>query len=240
MPHVPLHISALFIFLVFAIAFLIFIGVFVSSRRADLSAEERRNNLVVSIVVIMAWLIFSLIMASSGFLTDYSALPPRLLLIVIPPPVFLLLLFLSKQFTDLTEQFNVFWLVYAQSFRILMEFILWLLYRYNAIPVQMTFDGRNFDLLVGISAPFIAYYCFVKKTWPIKIALYWNFAGLILLLNIVVVALLSTPYPFRQFMNEPANTIVFYFPFIWLPAFVVPFALLLHLIAIRRLLKVKA
>ncbi|HLP51438.1 MAG TPA: hypothetical protein VK154_11170 [Chitinophagales bacterium] len=238
MPQIPLHISALFISLVFAIAFILLIAVYVSSRRsADLSFEERRNNFVISLIVIMVWLIFTLIMSASGFLTDFSAMPPRLVLIVAPPLVFFLVLLNAKQFNDLTEQFNVFWLVYIQSFRILMEFILWLLYRYNAIPVQMTFEGRNLDILVGLTAPFIAYYCFIKKTWPLRVALIWNFAGIALLLNIVVVAMLSTPYPFRQFMNEPANTIVFYFPFIWLPAFVVPFALLLHLVAIRRLWK---
>lgn len=235
MPPVPLHISALFISLVFAIAFIILIAVYVTSRRANLPGEERRNNFVVSLVVIMVWLVFMLIMANSGLLTNYTALPPRLLLIVVPPLVFFLLLFRSAQFNELTEQFNVFWVVYAQSFRILMEFILWLLYRYNVIPVQMTFEGRNLDILVGLTAPFIAYYCFVKKSWSLKVALGWNIAGLLLLANIVVVAILSTPYPFRQFMNEPANTVIFYFPFIWLPGFVVPFALLLHLIAIRRL-----
>jgi hypothetical protein len=238
MPHIPLHISALFISLVFAIAFLILITVYVSSRRAELPFDERRNNFVISLVVIMVWLVFTLIISLSGLLTDFTAMPPRFLLIVAPPLVFILVLVSSKQFTELTEHFNVFWLVYAQSFRLLMEFILWLLYRYNVIPVQMTFEGRNWDVLIGATAPFIAYYCFVKKTWPLKVALYWNFAGLALLLNIVAVAILSTPYPFRLFMNEPVNTVVFYFPFIWLPAFVVPFALLLHLVSIRRLWKV--
>lgn len=234
---IPLHISALFISLVFAIAFLIMIMVHVSSIRSNLQDEERRNNLVVTIVFLLVWLFFTLIISASGFLNDYASMPPHLLLVVLPPLILILLLLKAKPFNDLTEQFNVFWLVYAQSFRILMEFILWLLYRNHVIPVQMTFEGRNFDILIGLSAPFVAYFCFVKKTWPIKVALYWNFAGLLFLANIVVVAILSTPYPFRVFMNEPANTVVFGFPFVWLPAFVVPFALLLHVIAIRRLLK---
>lgn len=235
MVNLPLHISSLFISLVFAIAFIIVMAVHISSMRANLLPEERRNNMVVTIVFLMVWLMFTLIISASGFLNDYTSMPPHLLLVVLPPIILILLLLKAKQFNDLTEQFNIFWLVYAQSFRILMEFILWLLYRYHVIPVQMTFEGRNFDVLIGISAPFIAYFCFVKKTWPLKLALYWNFAGLLLLANIVLVAILSTPYPFRIFMNEPANTVVFGFPFVWLPAFVVPFALLLHVIAIRRL-----
>ena len=238
MPHIPLHISALFISLVFAIAFLILIAVYVSSNRANLPEEEKRNNFISAIVIIAAWLIFTLIMSVSGFLNDYDSMPPHLLLVVLPPLLFFAILFMAKPFNDLTEQFNVFWLVYAQSFRIIVEFILWLLYRYHIIPEQMTFQGLNFDVMIGLTAPFVAYFCFVKKTWSPKVALVWNFAGLLLLGNIVAVALLSTPYPFRVFTNEPANTLVFSFPFVWLPAFVVPFALLLHLISIRRLLKV--
>ena len=162
MVAVPLHISALFISLVFTIAFLILIAVHISSDRANLPAEERRNNFVVSIVFILVWLLFTLLISSSGFLYEYNLMPPHLLLVVLPPLIFILLLTNAKQFIELTEQFNVFFLVYAQSFRILMEIILWQLYRYQVIPVQMTFEGLNFDILIGISAPFVAYYCFVN------------------------------------------------------------------------------
>ena len=59
--------------------------------------------------------------------------------------------------------------------------------------------------------------------------------GLLLLGNIAAIAVLSTPLPFRFFMNEPANTIVFNFPFVWLPVFVVPFAALLHVLSIKKI-----
>jgi hypothetical protein len=235
-PIIPLHISALFIALVFAILFILIIAVQASGRRLELPFEERRKNMTVSIVIIMVWMAFTLILGLSGFLADFSSMPPKLLLVVAPPLVIILLLFLAKGFHRLCGTLDNFWFVYLQSFRILMEFILFLLYKYHVIPIQMTFEGRNFDILTGITAPFIAYYCFSKKSWSPKVAVAWNIAGILLLINIVLIAILSTPYPFRLFMNEPANTVVFYFPFVWLPSMVVPFALLLHLISLRRLL----
>ena len=235
LPHIPIHISSLFIALVFGIAFIIIIGVHVCGLRMNLPFEERRRNLSVSLLIIFVWLVFTNIIAFSGLLDNFSAMPPKFLLIVIPPMLIIFLLIRSPQFHDLFDNMGSFWFVYAQSFRVLMEFILWLLYRNHIIPVQMTFEGMNFDILVGITAPFVAYYCFIKKTWSPKIALVWNIVGLLLLVNIVTVAILSTPYPFRCFMNEPVNTIVFHFPFVWLPAFVVPFALLLHLVSLRKL-----
>lgn len=232
---VPLHLSTLFILLVFIIAFVILIAVYVAGHRAELSYHERRRNFLSAIAFILTWLVYTAIISFSGLLTDFNSLPPRILLVVAPPLVFMTVLLISREFLKLTEQINLFWLIYLQSFRVVMEFILWLLHRNHVIPVQMSFEGMNFDVLTGITAPFIAYFCFRKKTWSPKIALWWNFAGIALLLNIVVVAILSTPYPFRYFMNEPANLIVFHFPFVWLPGFVVPVALLLHLISIRRL-----
>lgn len=239
-PPIPLHVSALFIALVFGIAFFSIIAVHVCSLRGGLPFEERRRNLSITILFLLVWLAFTNIIAMSGLLTDFTSMPPMFLLVVAPPLLFLVVLIQSTAVNHLSENISGFWFVYAQSFRILMEFILWLLYRYQIIPVQMTFEGLNFDILVGVSAPFVAYYCFIKKSWSWKVALGWNIAGLLLLANIVAVAILSTPYPFRYFMNEPSNTIIFHFPFVWLPTFVVPFAVLLHFISIRRLLRYKA
>ena len=236
MPYIPLHISALFIALVFGIAFLIIIAVQACGRRLNLPFEETRNNLAVTIIVLLVWLMFTLIIGISGVLSDFTSMPPKLLLIILPPFVFIMLIMLSKQFHDLCKPLGNFWFIYPQSFRILMEFILWLLYRYKIIPIQMTWEGYNFEIIIGLTAPIVAYYCFTKKQWSPKIAIAWNVVGLAFLANIVVISIISTPYPFRHFMNEPANTITFHFPFVWLPAVVVPFAFLLHILSLRRLL----
>jgi hypothetical protein len=238
-PVIPLHISALFIALVFGIAFLILMAVFVCSNRLNLQAEDRRNTFTVSVIVIFAWLMFTLIIGLTGYLNEFTDKPPRILLITFPPLIFILLVFNMKGFHALTSALDSFWFIYPQSFRILMELILILLYRYKVIPLQMTFEGWNFDILIGLTAPVVAYYCFNKKLWPQWVATIWNVMGLLTLANIVTIALLSTPYPFRQFMNEPANTVIFYFPFVWLPGFVVPFAVLLHLLSIRRAMVAK-
>ena len=101
----------------------------------------------------------------------------------------------------------------------------------------MTFEGRNWDILAGLTAPIFGYYCFVKKQWPKGIAIAWNIAGLALLANIVTIAVLSMPTPARIFMNEPANTIVAEFPFIWLPGILVTIAYCFHIFSLRQLLK---
>jgi hypothetical protein len=64
----------------------------------------------------------------------------------------------------------------------------------------------------------------------------WNFICLGLLLNIVINAILAAPFPFQQFAFDQPNRGVLYFPFIWLPGFIVPAVLLSHLVNIRQLL----
>jgi hypothetical protein len=119
----------------------------------------------------------------------------------------------------------------------LVELALWLLFINNIIPVQMTFEGLNYDILIGLSALLIGYYSLSISKWPRVVALLWNFAGLLLVTNIFIIALLSTPSPLRQFFNEPANTVIAYFPFVWIAAFIVPFAYLMHILSIKQIIR---
>lgn len=98
----------------------------------------------------------------------------------------------------------------------------------------MTFEGLNFDILVGLTAPLAGYYFFSGNT-SLRWGIIWNLAGLGLLSTIVVISILSAPVPIRVFWNEPANTVVAYLPFIWLPGFVVPVALALHVFSLQQL-----
>jgi hypothetical protein len=120
-----------------------------------------------------------------------------------------------------------------------VEVLLWMLFLQNLVPVQMTFEGRNLDILAGIFGPIVGYFCLHKKSLSKSVAVIYNIVSLALLINIVATAILSTPYPFRVFMNEPANIIVAYFPFVLLPSFLVPLAYFIHLISLRQLLVVK-
>ncbi len=62
----------------------------------------------------------------------------------------------------------------------------------------------------------------------------WNVAGLALLVNIVTVAILSTPR-FALFGDDRLNVFVAYPPFVWLPAVLVLAALAGHLVVFRAL-----
>ena len=100
----------------------------------------------------------------------------------------------------------------------------------------MTFEGRNLDILSGLTAPLIYYFGYVKKQLPKSVLLGWNILCLGLLINIVRLAILSAPFPFQTLAFDQPNIAILYFPFVWLPCCVVPLVLLSHLATIRKLL----
>jgi len=185
---------------------------------------------------LIGWLAVTGSLAIKGFFEDWSRLPPRLLPALLVPLIGgLLLLTYSRQTRVLLAATPLQWPIYLQSFRILMEIILWLLFVQHRAPAIMTFEGRNVDILVGLTAIPVAYFCFVRKAWPRQVALWWNAISVLVLLNVVVQAQLSTPSPFRVFLTDPPVTFIGDWPYIWLPGFLVPLAWLLHAASIMQI-----
>jgi len=99
----------------------------------------------------------------------------------------------------------------------------------------MTFEGRNLDILIGLTAPIAAF--IVYRTRSVAFGLIWNILGFASILNIATIAVLSMPTPIRYFMNDPPNTLLAHFPYIYLPAVLVPAGYIAHILSIRQLLQ---
>jgi len=191
----------------------------------------------VSMLVVTAWVALLGYLSLSGVFANFQSLPPRMLPALLVPLIAGFLLLRTAGARQLLARTPPQWPIYAQSFRIVMEIILWLLFLQHRAPAIMTFEGRNADILVGLTAIPVAYLCFVRRAWSPRVAFWWNVAGILILLNVVVHAQLSTPSPLRVFVTDPPVTFIAYWPYILLPGFLVPLAWLLHaasLIQLRR------
>jgi hypothetical protein len=180
---------------------------------------------------IVAWTLFISVVSATGFFQDFSSFPPRIMIVLGFPLAAVILITFSGTMKELLPHVSARAITRLQFFRVFVEILLWMLFIQHILPVQMTFEGRNFDVLAGITAPIIGHYFSHNK----KVRLIWNLVSLGLLINIITIAILSLPTPFRVFMNEPANTIVGDFPFIWLPGLLVPLAYSLHFLSLRQL-----
>jgi hypothetical protein len=140
---------------------------------------------------------------------------------------------LSRAGAALVRELPVAWRVGLQGFRVAVELVLARLHHEGVVPVQMMFEGANFDILTGLSALALAAYGW-RRPIPRALLVGWNVVGTLLLSVIVVIAVLSMPTPFRAFHDGPANAVVADFPFVWLPTVLVPAALFGHVVVFRR------
>jgi len=217
------------------IAFIIF-GLKAALKKAGWEKNQGRRILTRTILSLAAWTGLLLVLSYNGFFSHFESLPPRpALVLLIPLPIVLVIAF-SKKGTQLIQSLPTQWLVWMQSFRIVVELLLLMAFLKNLLPVQMTFEGFNFDILSGILALPVGYLLSRKKSYAPQLAVAYNVIGMLLLVNILVIAVLSMPTPFRYFQNEPANTLVAQFPFILLPGILVPIAYSMHIFSLRQIL----
>ena len=205
------------------------------------NSEQTQKKAVPIFIGLIIWLaIQSILTLKTVYYVDTNTFPPKLMLFGILPTILTIIILFTtpkgKQFIDSLPLKN---LTYLNIIRIPVEIILFWLFINKAVPELMTFEGRNFDILSGITAPCIAYFGLTKTKLNRKTILIWNFICLGLLVNIVSIALLSAPFPIQKFAFEQPNIAILNFPFSWLPTFIVPIVLLGHLTSIRQLLKQK-
>jgi hypothetical protein len=189
------------------------------------------------IIVLLIWIAIQSLLGLKGFYTNWTARPTRFPLMIVPPVLGIVILMSVKKGRAFIDSLNLETLTILHAIRIPVEICLYYLFLATLIPRTMTFEGSNFDLLSGISAPFIYYFAFVAKKMQWKFLLAWNIICLALLLNVVITAILSAKTPFQQFAFDQPNIGITYFPFVLLPSVLVPIVLFSHLASIRQILR---
>lgn len=182
---------------------------------------------------IAAWLAITAALAVSGFLSQWTAKPPHFPLIPIAALVGVALLHMGKPVRAALAAAPRHWPVAFQTFRIGVELSFWGLFASGGAPVQVTFEGRNFDVLVGLTAPLIAYAIARFDLRP-RFVITWNALGLAILFNTIVTTISSLPGPLHLNWPGEAFTAFGSWPFVWIPAFLAPLAIFLHIFSIRQ------
>ena len=186
---------------------------------------------------VVAWMTIQSFLSINGFYETITSIPPRPILLLAPPLLFITGLFVTNRGRKFIDTFDASWLTWLHTVRIPVEMVLLSLSIYKLVPVIMTFEGRNFDIISGITAPFIAYFGYRKKTLGRGFLIAWNILCLGLLINIVLNALFAIPGAMQLQSFDVPNIGVLRFPFVFLPCFIVPAVLLSHLVCLRKLRK---
>ena len=208
-------------------------GTHVASRRLNEDDGTRRHAVLITVVVSAVWMTAAWRAGESGVLRMWNATPPPFALLVVGILGLTVALACTKYGRRLALGLPLWALVGIQGFRLPLELAMHAMYERGVMPEQMSYSGRNFDIITGITALVVAWLVFSGRVGR-RVVLTWNILGLLLVLNVVTVGILSTPR-FRLFGDDRLNVFVTYPPFVWLPAVMVLAALAGHLIVFRAL-----
>jgi hypothetical protein len=184
------------------------------------------------------WFIYAGLLGRSGIIRNTTMRPPGVAFLLVPVVLFLVFfLFMvvrSPAGIRLALAFPLWIILAVQSFRIGVELFLHQLWIGGLVPKMLTFEGANVDIYIGASAALIAWLS-TRGRLGMKVALAWNVLGLLSLTNVVIRAVLTVPGPFHIIQSEVPNRMMATFPFLLIPGFCVPLAVVLHLLALRSL-----
>ncbi len=182
---------------------------------------------------LVAWLAATAALAESGSLGVWDARPPREPLLPLTALATFLLCSTTATFRDLLPFIPRWQPVLLQAFRLGVEFAFWRLHAEGLAPAQVTLEGRNLDVLVGLSAPLVAAGIASGRIGP-RATIAWNLFGLAMLLNAIGTTATSVPGPAHlDWPGEPFTAIAAW-PVVWIPAFLAPAAFFLHVVSIRQ------
>jgi hypothetical protein len=221
MPPIPAYISVVFLIAVLFTVFFFY------------KATKSRGIVLISLAVLLVQGVLSY----SGFYTDTNTLPPRQVFILLPPLLLYIVLFATVKGRNWLANLDLRWLTLLHTIRIPVELVLLWLFQQGTLPQLMTFEGRNLDILAGMTAPILFYFVFIRQRMGARVLLIWNLICIGLVLNILINGLLSVPGIFHKQAFEQPNIAVLHFPYTLLPAFIVPVVLLAHISAIYQLLR---
>ncbi len=220
METLPTYISPIFIAITAVTVIMFFIA-------------TKRN--ITALLVVVGLAIAQAVLGINGYFLKTDATPPRLIALLLPIVVIMVAVFSTKRGRTFVDKLDLKAYTYLHTVRVGVEFVILWLFIGGLMPESMTFEGRNFDIFSGITAPFVAYFGFSKKKLSNKAMLVWNIVCLLLVLQVVITGILSIESVFQQMSFDTPNKAILYFPYVWLPGIIVPIVIFGHIISIRQL-----
>ncbi len=184
---------------------------------------------------LVVWFLYVGCMGYFGVIRNIASRPPGPVFLFVPVIALLVVFFLrlrSDAGARVAAAFPLWILLGMQCFRVAVELFLHQMWHAGLVPKMLTFEGANLDIYVGASAPVVAWLATRGKA-GVRLAFIWNILGLVILANVVVRAVLTAPGPLNLIHAEIPNLMIGTFPFMFVPGFFVPLAVVLHGLALR-------
>ena len=218
----------------FTVLFLGFIG-FIAIGRS--SHKPNRDKILLTLSLLI-WQVFIFVVSSQGILKSYE-FPPRFAIIfVIPSFIFTGVFLTINRNKNWIRSIPEHWVVYFQSFRILVETLFVFGVAKGILHYQVTIEGYNYDMIFALTAPIVAFLVYHKKVFSRKLILLWNYLGLTVIASIIFLFMTSIYVPEIYGSEIPLLPLEsLSYPYILIPGFLMPTAVFLHILSIIQVSK---
>lgn len=202
----------------------------------SLSSKRILHSIVIGLVL-SAWFIAVLLSSQGGFFLKLSLRPlPNIGLLFVPIIVGVNILTRSINFQKIVDNISQPWLIGVQITRVMGVAFL-ALYARGMMPAEFAIPAGIGDIVIGVTAPFMALILFLNLPFGRKLAIAWNMVGFSELIVAIITGFLTSPTPYQALALDNPNNFLFDFPMALVPVFAVPLALLLHIFSLRMLFK---
>jgi hypothetical protein len=214
-------------------SFLAFVLVLTGLLAVGIARYFPRRTAMAALAGLALWLLYAGAIGYAGLIADPGRRPPGLAFILAPFVAWLVALTGFRLGHRIHRTVPLALLVGLQGFRVVVELFLEGLWRSGLLPEMMTFHGANLDILVGLSAPVVAWLISRNAISGTAVWL-WNLVGLLLLANVVARGILTAPGPLQLLTDDHPNRAIGIFPFSYIAGLMVPLAATLHIACLMR------
>jgi hypothetical protein len=216
----------------------IFFLITIGYKAINETSKDCTKDKTILILGLLIWQTYIYLVASTGILKSYE-FPPLFAIAYIIPSFIFTGVFLYQNRSQLwIKSIPEHWIIYFQSFRILVEFLFVFSLAEGIFNYQVTIEGYNYDMIFALTAPIIAFLVYGKKILSTKTILIWNYLGLAVLASVIIIFMTSIYKP-EIYGSElpllPLQSMTY--PYVLIVGFLMPTAVFLHFLSIIQIKK---
>ncbi len=184
-------------------------------------------------VFLFVWVTAAVWLSLRGFFeADPVARFPHLTYSLLPLLIGVILWPASRSFRETLRAIGPDWLIRIQHYRTL-GFIYLVCWYIGLMPAAIAIPAGVGDLIVGLSALWVAKQVRGHRAGAGRIATIWNIFGLLDVLTAVIMGVLTSPNPLQMLAKDAPDLVITTFPMVLLTAIVVPLSVLCHIYSLR-------
>jgi hypothetical protein len=232
-PEAPLRLTIAICAYVLLVVWVTLRGLDLGLRRSGCAAPIRRSLLLRIGALLGTWFLAVTAAAVSGAWLDPGV--PRALGYILPALLLSLVLWRAGWLQAAVQTLSPSAIPWLQTMRVGGGLTLFAAWASGVAPWGWVATAGTGDILVGLGAVGVALLLGTGLSWSRTAAQVWNVFGLVDIAHTMVRGLLCAPGPQQRIFETPPNLVPMVFPFIYLPAFIVPLTILLHILSLQLL-----